>query len=81
VSRATGVSSVIQQLSLGLGVTIAGIVLQISHVLQGHKTIVWSDFWPAFLVVGLFSCASIPITSRLPHGSGDELARGKRGSA
>ncbi|CAB3758834.1 MFS transporter [Paraburkholderia solisilvae] len=81
ISRATGVSSVIQQLSLGLGVTIAGIVLQISHVLQGHKAIVWSDFWPAFLVVGLFSCASIPVTSRLPHGSGDELARGKRGNA
>jgi EmrB/QacA subfamily drug resistance transporter len=80
VGRATGVSSVIQQLSLGLGVTIAGIVLQISHVLQGHKAIVWSDFWPAFLVVGLFSCASIPVTARLPHGSGDELARGKRGS-
>jgi EmrB/QacA subfamily drug resistance transporter len=81
VGRATGVSSVIQQLSLGLGVTIAGIVLQISHVLQGHSTIVWSDFWPAFLVVGLFSCASILVTARMPHGSGDELARGKRGSA
>ncbi|HVE11374.1 MAG TPA: MFS transporter [Paraburkholderia sp.] len=81
VGRATGVSSVIQQLSLGLGVTIAGIVLQISHVAQGHKAIVFADFWPAFLVVGLFSFASIPVTAKLPHGSGDELARGKRGSA
>ncbi len=81
VGRATSVASVIQQLSLGLGVTIAGIVLQISHNLQGHATIVWSDFWPAFLVVGLFSFASIPVTARLPRGSGDELARGGRGSA
>src|SRR6201991_3985191 len=81
VGRATGVSSVIQQLSLGLGVTIAGIVLQISHAVQGHKAIVFADFWPAFLAVGLFSFASIPITAKLPQGAGDELARGTRGSA
>ena len=80
VGRATSVASVIQQISLGLGVTIAGLVLQISHDLQGHATIVWTDFWPAFLFVGLFSVASIPVTARLPHGSGDEIARGGRGS-
>jgi hypothetical protein len=39
---------------------------------------VWSDFWPAFVVVGLCSFASIPITRRLPPGAGDEVARGKR---
>jgi predicted MFS family arabinose efflux permease len=81
VGRATSVASVIQQISLGLGVTIAGIVLQISHNVQGHSTIVFSDFWPAFLVVGLFSFLSIPVTARLPQGAGDEIARGNRGSA
>jgi EmrB/QacA subfamily drug resistance transporter len=81
VGRATSVASVIQQLSLGLGVTIAGIVLQISHKVQGHPTIVWSDFWPAFLVVGLFAIASIPVTMRLPADAGDEVARGRRGAA
>jgi uncharacterized membrane protein len=81
VGRATSVASVIQQISLGLGVTIAGIVLQISHNVQGHSAIVFSDFWPAFLVVGLFSLMSIPITARLPHGAGDEIARGSRGRA
>ncbi len=81
IGRATSVASVIQQVSLGLGVTIAGIVLQISHKLQGHPTIVWSDFWPAFLVVGLFSVASIPVTMRLPANAGDEIARGRRGKA
>ncbi|WP_028224303.1 MFS transporter [Paraburkholderia ferrariae] len=81
IGRATSVASVIQQVSLGLGVTIAGIVLQISHKLQGHPTIVWSDFWPAFLVVGLFSVASIPVTMRLPANAGDEIARGRRGRA
>jgi EmrB/QacA subfamily drug resistance transporter len=81
VGRATSVASVVQQLSLGLGVTIAGIILTISHRLQGHPTIVWTDFWPAFLAIGLFSAASIPVTAKLPHNSGDELARGGRGPA
>lgn len=76
IGRATSVASVIQQISLGLGVTIGGIVLQISHRLQGHPSIVWSDFWPAFLVVGMFSVCSIPVTARLPHGAGDEIAKG-----
>jgi len=78
IGRATSVASVIQQLSLGLGVTIAGLVLQISHTLQGHPTIVWSDFWPAFVAVGLFCVASILVTRRLPAGTGDEIARGTR---
>jgi EmrB/QacA subfamily drug resistance transporter len=77
VGRATSVASVIQQMSLGLGVTVAGIVLQLSHYLQGHAQIVWTDFWPAFLVLGLFSAASIPVTARMPHGAGGELARGR----
>ncbi|MCC8392947.1 MFS transporter [Paraburkholderia sp. MMS20-SJTR3] len=81
VGRATSVASVIQQMSLGLGVTISGIVLQISHRLQGHPKIVFSDFWPAFLVVGLFSFLSIPVTARMPRDAGDEIARGSRGRA
>lgn len=76
-SRATSIASVVQQLSLGMGVTIAGLVLQISNYLQGHVTIVEADFWPAFLVVGLFSVASVPITARLPKNAGRELTHGK----
>ncbi|MFL9876017.1 MFS transporter [Paraburkholderia megapolitana] len=81
VGRATSVASVVQQISLGLGVTIAGLVLQLSRDLQGHTTVAWSDFWPAFLVVSLFSLASIPVTAKLPLGAGDEIARGSRGSS
>jgi hypothetical protein len=81
IGRATSVASVIQQVSLGLGVTIAGIVLQISHEVQGHARIVWSDFWPAFFVVGLFCVASIPVTMRMPANAGDEIARGSRAKA
>jgi MFS family permease len=75
--RVTSLASVIQQLSLGLGVTVAGIVLQLSNHLQGHSTIVAADFWPAFVVIGLFSVASVPISGKLPHNAGLELSQGK----
>ena len=79
VGRATSLGSVVQQMSLGLGVTVGGIVLQISRALHGHPDIMWSDFWPAFLVVGLCSFASIPVTMRLPHRAGEDISRGGRG--
>ncbi|MBV8603077.1 MAG: MFS transporter [Pelomonas sp.] len=78
VSRATSLASVVQQLSLGMGVTIAGLTLQLSHEVQGHAAIVNTDFWPAFLTIGLFSVASIPLTRRLAPDAGDELARRSR---
>ena len=76
MGRATSLASVIQQMSLGLGVTVAGLVLQMSHALQGHPQMVWSDFWPAFLVVGLFSAASVPVTARMPRAAGGSISRG-----
>lgn len=79
IGRATSLGSVVQQMSLGLGVTVAGLVLHLSAALRGHPSVQWSDFWPAFLVVGLCSFASIPITRRLAPNAGDEIARGKRG--
>ncbi|WP_116138583.1 MFS transporter [Trinickia diaoshuihuensis] len=79
VGRATSLGSVVQQMSLGLGVTVGGIVLQIARALHGHTHAQWSDFWPSFLVVGLCSLGSIPITRRLAPDAGDEIARGTRG--
>jgi EmrB/QacA subfamily drug resistance transporter len=79
VGRATSLGSVVQQISLGLGVTIGALVLHLSAWAHGHEHILWSDFWPAFLIVGLCSFASIPITRQLGLNAGDDLARGKRG--
>lgn len=73
--RATSLASVVQQLSLGLGVIVAGMALQLSNHLQGHTHIQESDFWPAFLVIGLFSILSIPVTRKLPHDAGSEMAQ------
>jgi EmrB/QacA subfamily drug resistance transporter len=79
VGRATSLASFIQQVSLGLGVTVAGITLELSQYLNGHASVQWSDFWPAFVVVGLFSFFSMPITARLAHDAGSEISRGTRG--
>lgn len=79
VGRATSLGSVVQQMSLGLGVTVAGIVLQTARAANGHTHATWSDFWPAFVVVGLFSLGSIPVTRQLARNAGDEIARGSRG--
>lgn len=78
VGRATSLASVVQQMSLGLGVAVAGLVLQMSRFVQGHHAYHWSDFWPAFLIIGMFSLASIPITKRMPNDAGQEIARGGR---
>jgi EmrB/QacA subfamily drug resistance transporter len=79
VGRATSLASFIQQVSLGLGVTVAGITLEVTQYLNGHASVRWSDFWPAFVVVGLFSFFSMPITSRLSRDAGSEISQGTRG--
>lgn len=73
--RATSLASTVQQLSLGLGVTVSGAMLELTQTLHGHAHIEAGDFWPAFAVVALFSVASIPLTARLPRNAGHELAR------
>jgi EmrB/QacA subfamily drug resistance transporter len=74
VGRSTSVASVIQQMSLGLGVTIAGMLLHLSQSLRGQPQLAWTDFWPAFLIVGLCSVASILITRRMPADGGSSVA-------
>jgi EmrB/QacA subfamily drug resistance transporter len=78
MGRATSLASTIQQISLGLGVTIAGISLQVTRALDGHATLAWTDFWPTFLLIGLFSAASIPVTARLAHDAGDVVTQRRK---
>lgn len=70
IGRATSVASVIQQMSLGLGVTVAGIILHLSQAAHGREQIDWTDFWPAFLAVGLLSAGSAGVTARMPPDTG-----------
>ncbi|MDB5989502.1 MAG: major facilitator superfamily multidrug efflux pump [Herbaspirillum sp.] len=73
VSNATSMASVVQQISLGLGVTISALVVTFSSRLQGHAHIGATDFWPAFMTIGLFSMASIPMVRHLANDAGAAL--------
>jgi hypothetical protein len=74
VSKATSMYATVQQLSLGMGVTAGAFALQASSFLQGHRTIVASDFWPAFLAMGMFVALSARAAFRLPSDAGAEMA-------
>ena len=80
LSQATSISSVAQQLAIGMGVTVGGLALQASNTAQGHATIVGADFWPAFLCIGAISALSIPFAIRLPKDAGAELSGRQRAS-
>jgi EmrB/QacA subfamily drug resistance transporter len=74
VSQATSMYATVQQLSLGMGVTVGAFALQASSFLQRHGTIVARDFWPAFLAVGLIAASSSYSAFTLPSDAGAEMA-------
>ncbi|EJN02053.1 MFS transporter [Herbaspirillum sp. YR522] len=74
LSQATSMASVAQQLSIGMGVVLAGFVLQASTELQGHATLVTADFWPAFVAVSLVASLSLLMLRHLPLNAGSELS-------
>lgn len=71
--RATSLASVVQQLSLGFGVVVAGIVVQLTSTIHGHDSALENDFWPAFVVLGVCSIMSMFLMRRLPKKTGTEL--------
>lgn len=72
---ATSLASVVQQLSLGMGVVIAGLVIQLTNHINGSDTLTQSDFWPAFLIIGMFSVLSVPMMRKLPENAGRDLTK------
>jgi MFS family permease len=77
MSRATTLTSVAQQLSLSVGVSVGAIALETMTRLSGGE-IVASDFWFPFLVVGLISLASLIPFARLAQDAGDEMSGRRR---
>jgi len=78
MSQATTITSVFQQLSFSLGVTVAAFVLQTSMAFRRTETLSTVDFWPAFLVIGVISLLSYFGFASLPIDAGEELAGRKR---
>jgi EmrB/QacA subfamily drug resistance transporter len=74
VSQASTLASVVQQLSLGMGVTVGAFALQMSSAVQGHATLVAADFGPAFVLIGVLSFSWLRFMRQLPEHAGAELS-------
>lgn len=74
MSSATSLSSVAQQLSLSLGVTIGAFALETANVFNGGRTLGAADFWPAFVLVGLIAASSALWMVRLKPDAGAEVS-------
>ena len=80
MSAATSLASVVQQLSLSLGVSIGALALETAAAREGRSSIEAADFWPAFVTVALISLASLFAFRRLAPDAGAEVS-GQRTSA
>lgn len=74
VSQATSLYAMIQQLSLGTGVVLGALVLQLSSLAQHHATIVASDFWPAFVFLAIVTATSAISCLGLSEDAGARMA-------
>jgi len=78
MSRATSLTSVFQQLSMSIGISVGAIALELSLHSTGGQIEV-SSFHPAFIVVGLISMSSAIFFIRMPRNAGEEMSgRGQK---
>jgi len=74
MSAASSIQSMSQRLAQSLGVALGAYALELSSQLQGHTSIVASDFWPAFVIVGLIAMSSVFYNTGLPPDAGAEMS-------
>jgi hypothetical protein len=75
MSSGTSFSSMIQQLTNGLGIALAAIVVHVFHVMHGGNAapLLPSDFHGALLVLAGLSLVSIPFFWRMNPAAGDDV--------
>ncbi len=73
MSRATSLTSVFQQLSMSIGVSVGAIALELSLASTGG-TITVATFHPAFIVIGLISMSSVIFFAKMPRNAGEEMS-------
>ncbi len=74
MSQATSLSSVMQQISVSMGVAVSATALEWTRGERADMTLVPADFLPAFLVVGAISLASMLVFARLAPDAGSEVS-------
>jgi EmrB/QacA subfamily drug resistance transporter len=76
ISVASTLSAVAQQITLSLGITMAGLTLELARGSRPHLQL--SDFNVAFTAVSLVTLLAVPIFWRLHPSAGEELSGRKR---
>jgi EmrB/QacA subfamily drug resistance transporter len=80
LGQATSLAGMMQQLSLSLGIAIAGYLLQIVGLASGRPSTDVHNFYWAFLAVGLVSASCVFFMWPLPRNAGAEMSgRGRLG--
>lgn len=74
MSQATGFSSVMQQLSIAMGVAVAAGALEWTRAARGDVDLIAADFAPAFVIVSLVSLSSILVFARLSRDAGASVS-------
>jgi EmrB/QacA subfamily drug resistance transporter len=74
MSRATSFASMMQQLSLSIGVGTGALLLQLTVTARGDEHVAAGDFAPAFFVVAFVSALSALAYLRLPPDAGAEVS-------
>src|SRR5581483_7478209 len=77
MSRATTLTSVAQQLSLSVGISVGAITLELTTRYGGGAMTI-DSFRPAFIVVALLSLVSALPFLRLAHDAGEEMSGHRR---
>jgi MFS family permease len=67
-------SSMLQQVSMGLGVAVSAVLINVSHSLRGADRLALADFRFAFIVVGLIATAASALFLRLDPTAGAEVS-------
>jgi len=73
MSQGTSITSVAQQLSIAAGVAIAALALDATRYARGDIGIVFEDFAPAFILVGVIAMTSALFFIWLPKNAGASL--------
>jgi EmrB/QacA subfamily drug resistance transporter len=73
-SSASTLFNMSQQISIGLGVAAAAIVLETSRTLHGEAAVSLADFHAAFFVFALVTLGATLMAARLPRDAGAELS-------
>jgi EmrB/QacA subfamily drug resistance transporter len=74
LSRATSLTSMLQQLSQTVGVATGALLLQIMLARRGGAILSAADFYPAFIGVAMISLLSVPFFLRMAPDAGAEVS-------